>query len=491
MNVPSYHHHGESTGRHHDSHDIAMTDLKADDKKGEFVDVEHYDTTESKSGPPQMRSKADDLTVWQSVKRYKLVSLVAMCAAFSASLDGYQITLNSGIVSNKGFIRQFAAPGTTIIKGKYVSAWGGIQSAGQTIGQIASLLCKGFTARFLQYATEAFGRKVAFCVFFVVSIFVESIATRWDHWLVAKLFSGAVWPCCLLINAYSFWFVIGQLCGAISLNRLNAIDPYDFRTPIYTRWAMIGAMIIIFLLIPETPWWLAGKEKLDKVAKVLLKYNGHIEGYNVQETIDVMTATKITQQFVGRAFSIPTRPISVFFACLATFSITGVSAIGYAYAAEVPQQRPRAQTVGWALALSNLIAKMFSFCTPLMINGSLTKWDVKTGFFFACTGAIAVIVAWFTLPEVARRTPGEIRCSFEKKANPRKFKKYVTDVQIHADAQHKKEELKVGRWCEQNVRRKSQNSHPKIMVSPSNQILVARNSTDTATNNDIVYLPAQ
>lgn len=69
----------------------------------------------------------------------------------------------------------------------------------------------------------------------------------------------------------------------------------------------------------------------------------------------------------------------VFFACLATFSTTGASAIGYAYAAEVPQQRLRARTAGWALAFSNLIAIMFNFCTPLMINGS-ASWGVKTGF---------------------------------------------------------------------------------------------------------------
>ena len=51
-----------------------------------------------------------------------------------------EISLNAGIVSNKGFIRQFATVGTTIIMGKYVSAWGGIQSAGQTIGQIVRVL---------------------------------------------------------------------------------------------------------------------------------------------------------------------------------------------------------------------------------------------------------------------------------------------------------------------------------------------------------------
>ena len=49
-----------------------------------------------------------------------------------------EISLNGGIVSNKGFIRQFAPAGTKIIEGKYISAWGGIQSAGQTIGQVVS-----------------------------------------------------------------------------------------------------------------------------------------------------------------------------------------------------------------------------------------------------------------------------------------------------------------------------------------------------------------
>lgn len=48
---------------------------------------------------------------------------------------------------------------------------------------------------------------------------------------------------------------------------------------------MIGGMLIIFLLIPESPWWLAGKGKVDKAAKVLQRYNGHLEGYNVDEMI--------------------------------------------------------------------------------------------------------------------------------------------------------------------------------------------------------------
>ncbi|KAJ5946930.1 hypothetical protein N7454_003769 [Penicillium verhagenii] len=502
-----------------------------------------------------MRSKSDDLSVWQTARQFKFMSLIAMVASFSASLDGYQISLNGGVVSNKGFIAQFASPGTKIINGHYVSAWGGIQSAGQTVGQIL-----------LQYITEAYGRKVALYTIWVdllISVFIESFATKWQHWLVAKLFSGmgvgmlqSTLPLYLseiaptqlrgfYINAYSLWFVLGQIFASVALNRLNASDPMDFRTPIYSQWAMIGVIAIIFVLIPESPWWLVSKGKVDRAAKILQTYNGGVEGYDVQEQINVMDATvaeerrvaesnaengklavfkgrnlirfiiaswpKIAQQFVGLAvfnsyatyffqaagsndpFMVTVilscvqllsmlltvtltdqfgrRPLTVypyavtvvsvlclgiigcfnyekpatsslliFFACLATFSTTGASAIGYAYAAEVPQQRLRAQTAGWALALSNGVAIMFSFCTPLMINnGTTSSWGVKTGFFFAGTGSVAVLIAWFILPEVTRRTPAEIDELFESKVNLRKFKGYVTQVQMRADEIHQKE----------------------------------------------------
>ncbi|KAG9494951.1 hypothetical protein J7337_013180 [Fusarium musae] len=524
----------------------------------------HTETVEDTGEGLLMRSKLDDLSVWQSVRRFKRVGCIAMLAAFSASLDGYQINLNGGIVSNAGFIRQFSTSGTTIIAGKYISAWGGIQSAGQTIGQVL-----------LQYATERLGRKAAMMIIWVVltaSVFAESFATHWQHWLVAKLFSGmgvgmlqSTMPLYLseisptqlrgfFINAYSFWFVLGQLFASVALKELKANDPLDFRTPIYTQWAMIGCILIAFLLIPESPWWLASKGKVEQASQVLNRCFANVEGYDIDQQIEIMTSTialerqqaeqnselgpwavfkgrnlirfiisgwpKITQQFVGLAVfntyatyffqyagnkdpflvtlilssvqlismiatatltdSIGRRPLTVypyavtvvsvlclgiigcfdytakatssllvsmistgmlpawlisalqiFFACLATFSTTGASAIGYAYAAEIPQQRLRAQTAGWSLAVSNCIAIIFSFCTPLMINGS-AKWGVKTGFFFAGTGTVAVVIAWFILPEVARRTPAEIDEMFEKKVNLRKFDKFVTEVQVHA-----------------------------------------------------------
>lgn len=53
---------------------------------------------------PQMRSKEDDLSVWEGAKKYKVVTLVAMAAAFSASLDGYrQSAFGKPTLSSKSF----------------------------------------------------------------------------------------------------------------------------------------------------------------------------------------------------------------------------------------------------------------------------------------------------------------------------------------------------------------------------------------------------
>lgn len=504
-----------------------------------------------------MRSKADEIGIWQSAWMFKRVGFIAMTAAFCAALDGYQINLNGGIIANAGFIKQFASPGTKIIQGHYISAWGGMQSAGQFFGQVL-----------LQYATEGLGRKPALMIIWVVlvgSIFTESFASKWDHWLVAKLLSGMgvgmlqstmpvyiseISPTQLrgfFINAYTFWFVIGQLFASVALYELKLRDPLNYKTPIYTQWAMVIPIGIVFALLPETPWWLASRGKLEKASKVLHLFNGGVEGYDIEEQIGVMVATvrierqiaeqnkelgrwavfqgrnllrfiiagwpKITQQFVGltvfntyavyffqyagnkNPFLVTVilscmqllsmiitstltdpygrRPLTVypyavtvisvlclgiigcfdytskslgslliFFACLATFSTTGASAIGYAYAAEIPTQYLRARTAAWALAFSNLFGLMFSYCTPLMINGGAVKWGVKTGFFFAGTGGITVIIAWFILPELARRTPGEIDEMFEKKVNLRKFDKYITEVQMRADEVHGVEEIR-------------------------------------------------
>ena len=48
---------------------------------------------------------------------------------------------------------------------------------------------------------------------------------------------------------------------------------------------MVGLIAIIFALIPESPWWLVSKGKIDKAAKILNWCNGKVDGYSVDEQI--------------------------------------------------------------------------------------------------------------------------------------------------------------------------------------------------------------
>jgi len=48
---------------------------------------------------------------------------------------------------------------------------------------------------------------------------------------------------------------------------------------------MIGIIGIIFIFLPETPWWLVSKGKISKAEKVLRLCNGRVEGYDVHEQL--------------------------------------------------------------------------------------------------------------------------------------------------------------------------------------------------------------
>ncbi|WWC60692.1 uncharacterized protein I303_103268 [Kwoniella dejecticola CBS 10117] len=248
----------------------------------------------------QLKSSLDKMSLSQSLSTFWRSILVCGFAGFAAVTDGYQNQMAASIIANKGFIKEFAK-GASALDPPWVSSFGGIFSAGQVIGQ--------FT---IPFVSDFIGRKGAMYVFMViltVSVIVESVANVWYVWTIAKLIGGigigavqATLPVYInehapsqirgfLIVAYSLWFSLGGLLASIALNVRSKSNPLDYKSLIYTQFGMIGLSILIFVFLPESPWWLASKGKFDKARAVLEKKFSGIPDYDIDGELAIIAAT--------------------------------------------------------------------------------------------------------------------------------------------------------------------------------------------------------
>lgn len=62
---------------------------------------------------------------------------------------------------------------------------------------------------------------------------------------------------------------------------MNEKSPYNYLTPIYIEWAMIGIMLGVYLYIPETPYWCAFHGQHERGRAIVNRLNGKIDGYDV------------------------------------------------------------------------------------------------------------------------------------------------------------------------------------------------------------------
>lgn len=140
----------------------------------------------------------------------------------------------------------------------------------------------------------------------VGSVIAECTTRSWQGWLVAKLLAGIGVGCVqstvpayisevaptrirgALLMAYSFWWTLGSFFAQVALQHLSRSDPTDYLTPVYTQWAQLGVMLLIYLLVPETPAWCVSAGKLDRAKKELLKLHRGVKDYDADHQLQVL-----------------------------------------------------------------------------------------------------------------------------------------------------------------------------------------------------------
>ncbi|TEA12032.1 MFS transporter fmqE [Colletotrichum sidae] len=275
--------------------------------------ADHLDRVETPMKPAELVSEAiaqgqitsgyETLTLWQTVKKFKLVSIVCFLAALSAATDGYQVAMSASIIANKGFVEQFAtttnAAGTKFIDSPIISSWGACMNVGQMLGQTT-----------VSFLSAKFGRKAAMYWLWLVllaSVLAETLARHWAVWLVAKMLAGYGVGCLQavilgyiseiapprirggLLVCYSFWWTLGSFLTHVALQSMSKRSPYNWLTPVYTQWAQVGFMIVIYVILPESPVWLATVGREEKAKECLRWLHRGVEGYDVDHQYSLIT----------------------------------------------------------------------------------------------------------------------------------------------------------------------------------------------------------
>jgi MFS family permease len=161
----------------------------------------------------------------------------------------------------------------------------------------------------LPFISSRYGRKIAMYIFLFIlacSVLAETFARSWPVWLVAKLLAGVGVGCMQstlptyisevapvrirggLLMCYSLWWTVGTFFAYIALQTMNKKHPYNFLTPIYTQWAQIGIMGIIFVLIPESPAWCVSVGKEARARTELSKLNRGVKNYNLEQQLQAL-----------------------------------------------------------------------------------------------------------------------------------------------------------------------------------------------------------
>ncbi|WVR08375.1 hypothetical protein IAU60_005430 [Kwoniella sp. DSM 27419] len=258
---------------HDEKPDIVHAESQLPDRELGYTDAK-----EDAYNHGQMATGYETLTIPQTVNKFKWAFAYCFLATFAGATDGYQIGINGNIIANPGFVKQFAttvdSKGEPALSAPVLSAIGTIQSVGQIIGMTSFLakLFSGIGVGSLQFITPTYVSEVA--------------PTRVRGFLLMM---------------YNFWFSVGGFFAPVALQVMSTYAPDDFRTPIYTQWSQIGLMLIIYIILPESPMWLASRGAEDKAKKQLKRIYKGVEGFDVDQQYETYALTIAHEKAVAAA----------------------------------------------------------------------------------------------------------------------------------------------------------------------------------------------
>lgn len=180
---------------------------------------------------------------------------------------------------------------------------------GNPVGQVVGAL-------FAAYPMDWFGRRLTFAVCVILTaaiVFIQFFARSLGVLLAGELLAGLVLgmfvviapayasevcPMALrghLTSYVNLCFVMGQLLGnGVTAGTQKLHDHWAYSIPFALQWFWIATILPAMLFIPESPWWLARKGRLQDAEKSLRRLAA--DSVNVSATLAFIVETDRLEQ---------------------------------------------------------------------------------------------------------------------------------------------------------------------------------------------------
>jgi SP family general alpha glucoside:H+ symporter-like MFS transporter len=247
------------------------------------------------------------LTIQEAIRKHYKACLWSMVVSLTIIMDGYDGALLGSLVAFPSFKSHF---------GQYVNASSGYQipahwqlaiGCSSSVGNIIGIYIGAITTDRLGYKRSL----LLWLSWLTACIFISFFATHISVVFAGELLSAMSWGVfavtappfatelspVVLRGLLEIWIVmcwgIGQLLSYSVLLTLNTdLSIWAWRIPFAVQWVWPVIIFPLVLFMPESPWWLVRKGKLDAAEKVIKRLgSADMTEEEIRRTVATMVET--------------------------------------------------------------------------------------------------------------------------------------------------------------------------------------------------------
>ena len=333
-----------------------------------------------------------NMTLREGFHQYPMAIFWSIWFSAAVIMEGFDHSFISGFIAFPAFSKRY---GVRTKSGYEIPAE--IQSGisnGTQAGEIIGLLSCGLFVQWLGYRWVMIGCLISIIGF----IFIQFFATNIYMYLGAEILLGVPWGafqtltttyaaeiCPVVLRPYltslvSMFWSIGYLVGTAVLRGFLSLDGAKaYKIPFALQWIFPIPLAIGIYLAPESPWWLLRKGRIDQTYDALKKLSSRSTEEELQSTISMMRYTNQVEEEMKASTS-------------------------YWHLFKGVELR-RTEITVLTYVIQVLTAALVAYIIYFLEQAGLSSSD---SFDFGCgeysLAILGVIVTWFLIPKVGRRT---------------------------------------------------------------------------------------